>query len=584
MRTPAVRTTLAAAMLALAFAAPAAAAPPENDDFARAEQVSGDFWNVFADNLEATREPDEPRQRGTPPKRSLWYRWVAPASGTVQLEGYRRAFNADNPRVAAYTGVTLGTLDPVTEVSSTYEFPWLNLSELRFEAVAGTAYHIALDQDAQFSGAIGMWAMLFKPPPNDDFAHAEPLAGLSGSATGDSRGSTMEPGEAGRADGSIWYEWTALTNDTVAFDTAGSDSDTVLSIYTGASADGLTRVAWNDNAGPSRKTSRVAFRAVLGTTYRIQVSSYHFRDHGPVKLALTTRPPPANDDFAAAEVLPSAESTSARGHNDAATKEAEEFGPAREPARAANEFGAATHAVRNSVWYSWTAPADGSLTVRASAEFRPLLAVRTGETVSSSTLISNEPQNPSGPAAEVRVPVQAGHTYRISIDTAYPDSTGDFDLTLALDRQRVDDHPNEDPSPAHGEEAPRAGTAVPDHPPGSNRDDSQPSSGPAAFAMSASFRRPKLSTLLSKGVTGRATCNRDCKLEAVVILPGATKRARATARVWARAGERVAIRVRLPNAVRRHLQASKSTAPTVQLAARAGVESAVDTWRIEVRR
>lgn len=72
---------LAVALPALILAAIAFAAPPPNDDFADAQTLRSRGGSVSGNNLEATGEAQEPRERGgsDPATASVWYRWDPPA-------------------------------------------------------------------------------------------------------------------------------------------------------------------------------------------------------------------------------------------------------------------------------------------------------------------------------------------------------------------------------------------------------------------------------------------------------------------------------------------------------------------------
>ncbi len=108
-------------------------------------------------------------------------------------------------------------------------------------------------------------------PPNDNFANAIELTGVSGSVTGTNVDATKEPGEPDHADKnggkSVWYSWTAPETGAVYFDTHGSTFDTVLAVYTGSSVNGLTQIARNDDDGRDYGNSSLAFRAETGTNY-----------------------------------------------------------------------------------------------------------------------------------------------------------------------------------------------------------------------------------------------------------------------------------------------------------------------------
>lgn len=87
---------------------------------------------------EATAEPDEPDHDGRPAQKSVWARFIAKESGLFRITYPMDSSNP--PRVAVYTNDSLATLGRVTSISlGGYT------NELRWEAVAGVTYSIALD-------------------------------------------------------------------------------------------------------------------------------------------------------------------------------------------------------------------------------------------------------------------------------------------------------------------------------------------------------------------------------------------------------------------------------------------------------
>ena len=137
------------------------------------------------------------------------------------------------------------------------------------------------------------------PPPapaNDNFAAAQTISGSTGSTTGTNVGATSESGEpnhspASDAGGkSVWYNWTAPSNGPVTFVTAGSDYDTVLAAYTGASISSLAAIIKNDDVDPGVvRTSTITFNATGGTVYRIAVDGWD-GDEGNITLNWTHTP------------------------------------------------------------------------------------------------------------------------------------------------------------------------------------------------------------------------------------------------------------------------------------------------------
>lgn len=128
------------------------------------------------------------------------------------------------------------------------------------------------------------------PPGNDRLASATRLTGYSGSVITSNAGATAESGERtpkGKPGGrSVWFSWTAPVSGPVSFDTCGSDTDTLLGVYTGSqsSATSLVAVAESDDdAARLGQQSRVTFNAVAGQTYLVDVDGQN-GDQGEVDL------------------------------------------------------------------------------------------------------------------------------------------------------------------------------------------------------------------------------------------------------------------------------------------------------------
>ena len=129
-------------------------------------------------------------------------------------------------------------------------------------------------------------------PLNDDFAQATTLVGAGGSVTGNNQNASREPGEpavTGNAGGgSVWWTWTAPGSGQVVVNTQGSGAqvDTLLGVYTGASVNGLSLVAENDDIDSTgNRWSRLTFNAVAGSTYRIAVDTYDNASPGELKVS-----------------------------------------------------------------------------------------------------------------------------------------------------------------------------------------------------------------------------------------------------------------------------------------------------------
>jgi hypothetical protein len=298
-------------IIVAALPASALATPP-NDDFSDAENLGSEpIASASGTTVGATAEPGEPDHLATYGAASVWYRWTAPANRQFRINLRADSCQSQVDTVfVAYTGSTIETLVPVAG-------NWCEAagSRVRFNAVAGTAYQIAVASEPWGGGSFELELQPSPPPPpNDDFANAEDLGnGLIAWASGTNLGATVEPGEPDYHVGpnpatvSVWYRWTAPASGEAAIDTCASDFDTVLAVYTGSAIDALTWIEGNDDACWSRG-SRVEFTALAGATYRIVVDSYFdsligaemgtFGEEGAVelRLALTPSPTPPNGD------------------------------------------------------------------------------------------------------------------------------------------------------------------------------------------------------------------------------------------------------------------------------------------------
>lgn len=264
-------------------------------------------------------------------------------------------------------------------------------------------------------------------PFNDGFTEAATLAGPNIRVRASNAGATIEagepkPAEVSEATASLWWTWTAPETAQVVIDTLGSDYDTVLGIYTGASIAALQPVAANDNDGAAQTTSRVVLDAVASVTYRITVCGKSGAN-GYTALHLGTIPP--NDTFAAAEVL-TGNSVRLSDSNRNASPES------GEPAPAGTGAG-------HTVWYRWTAPTSGHYTVAAYASaIDTAVGVYTGASVASlqPVVTSNDSYSEGSQIntdALASFHAIAGTEYSILVDNETGDATdgGSFVLTLA---------------------------------------------------------------------------------------------------------------------------------------------------------
>jgi hypothetical protein len=258
--------------------------PLPNDSFAAATGLPGTHGSVTGGNNGATKEVGEPLVAGNAGGASVWYRFKAPATGTLHLSTEGSAFDT---LLGVYRGTTVATLqeiasndnvDPVT--------PW---SAVDATVRRGVTYRIAVDGQNLGAGAgqgISALGYVYEPA-NDRFSQATKLSGKKGKKVSSNAGAGRERKEPRKvahklAGQTVWYVYKSKRAGRLTIDLSGSKFNTLLGVYTGSKVKNLHKVTANDNGG-KRKSSRVSFAVKKGTKYRIVVAGVKTAD-GKFKL------------------------------------------------------------------------------------------------------------------------------------------------------------------------------------------------------------------------------------------------------------------------------------------------------------
>lgn len=281
--------------------------PPSNDHLEGATVSTSGTLGVSMSLVRATADPGEPQHAGTAARNSVWYDWRPPRTALATAETCSTSSAA---RAAVYTGETLAALTPVSTQAGSACPAGQTGSRIRFLAIAGTSYKIALDSTTATSyGSL----QVRMAPVNDVLASAQSLGSTSSTTVfGTTVDTGLEPGEPDHAGSggtaSVWYRWSAPWSGTVRFETCDSAGfDTALAMYRqdAPGMAGLVPVAANDDTagcGPDGKRSRLRARVIAGTTYIVAVAG-----HGAVSgtFDLAVRMGPFNDDLVNATALSS---------------------------------------------------------------------------------------------------------------------------------------------------------------------------------------------------------------------------------------------------------------------------------------
>jgi hypothetical protein len=264
---------------------------------------------------------------------------------------------------------------------------------------------------AAFAFALLLWAgsgsaAQAAPPANDNFASAQIVGpGLPVAAPGTNVEATAQAGEpavAGNAAiSTVWYRWTAPAGGTTVIDLCNDSfsgpagSFRTVEVYTGATLGSLVSQAEGETSN-----CLVRFSAILGQDYKIQVD---YRENpGTFIFRLRQLSPPVNDNFVnATEVGPGLPVSTSATTVDSTWQ-------ASEPASLGNSGSS------RSVWFTWTAPANGQVRVSA-CDFQTVsgagnrtVGIYTGATLASLVVVA------AGDACQQSFLASAGTVYRIA--------------------------------------------------------------------------------------------------------------------------------------------------------------------------
>jgi len=118
-----------------------------NDAFANPLQLTGNYDQYVAHNINATAEAGEPYHWPNTGWTSVWWTWVAPASGVVTFSTDGSNFDTI---LAAYTGSTVSGL---TLMANNDDYVG-STSQISFYATAGVTYRIVVDGYEGWMGGI----------------------------------------------------------------------------------------------------------------------------------------------------------------------------------------------------------------------------------------------------------------------------------------------------------------------------------------------------------------------------------------------------------------------------------------------
>ncbi len=133
---------------------------PANDNFTNASLLPVASMSATGSNTEATKEPGEPNHANEPGGHSVWWTWIAPASGTAEISTLGSDFDS---LLGVYAGNALSNL--VLIAANDQDPQGGDTSRVTFSAAAGQPYHLAVDGYAGAMGAVVLQMALTSMPP-----------------------------------------------------------------------------------------------------------------------------------------------------------------------------------------------------------------------------------------------------------------------------------------------------------------------------------------------------------------------------------------------------------------------------------
>ena len=253
---------------------------PPNDDLSGAEAIA-DLPAVLEGNVgTATNEDRESLQCGW--RGGLWYRYQAEANGMVSISG---SVSPMPMSVSAWSGTrhplkALACAELGNSVTTRLEMA-VSRGQVLLIRVSPNSY----DPDQPFRLSISAPRMGL----NDDLADAlhvrAPFTGTFATQGAGSESRERGPWCVPKAGHGLWFRYLPAGPEILRVDTAGSDYDTVLSLWTGG-AHPLEQVACNDDADEDRRAARLVSRVDGGQAYWIKAEGFE-SEAGLLSIELT---------------------------------------------------------------------------------------------------------------------------------------------------------------------------------------------------------------------------------------------------------------------------------------------------------
>lgn len=254
--------------------------------------------------------------------------------------------------------------------------------------------------------SLGAPALAAGPPPNDDWVNAPVITAVPFSDSVDTTEATTNGDPfnyCGGGSATVWYRIELAADARVELSTAGSDYDTVIDANQWIDPPGAFGPIGCDDNGGAGDTSRLVLDLSAGQVYAIMVSSRLGQPGGHLSFAVSSVPPPANDDFDAATsitVVPFSETIDVGSATSAPD----------DPSSSCGGQGP-------SVWYDFTPDSAGRYAISTEgSSYDTLVTVYTGSRGALSEVACNDNYSPTASyPARLRFDANVDSTYHIAV-------------------------------------------------------------------------------------------------------------------------------------------------------------------------
>ena len=337
------------------------------------------IYNGEANLVGATLEPGEPNHAGANGIASVWFTYTAPAAGELRIV----TTNASTV-VASYTGTNVANLTATGSSTTGY---------LSISTTAGTTYQIAFTCPGNTVYGYPFSFYFFPPPANDNFANAATIPNtytttnfafsqvsgsiliINHSTSGYTLQATVEAGEEGGSGTSgaplrtVWYSFVAPANGYFSA-RANCSIDQYLDVGQGTPANFTNVTSSSMTTTPSVTRMLVGGQAYL---VRVWTSTTWPTWSGLFTMNVLFYPGPLNDNWTNSATLPMQTATTLPYTITYGTTAETWSQSVISNSWIANAFGATREAGEQgngqSIWYNWTPPSAGALTLAATNIF-----------------------------------------------------------------------------------------------------------------------------------------------------------------------------------------------------------------------